>query len=128
MIQSFTVKRILLSLIILILTGLPVVSHASCEVTLQLDTSNQGAEGYQVFGREEGQDFDYEAPWWQGDSSFDRCTIDDLDENKTYYFVARAFSGDDVSGDSNEVRFAYGDRIDGGQSGSGCFLDSLFHG
>ena len=130
MIQLFTVKRLLLNFMLLLLIGIPITSHANCSVTLQWDASNQALEGYQVFGREEGQYFDYDFPWWQGDSTSDQCTIDSLDENKTYYFVIRAFVGDDVSGDSNEVRYAYSDnnnaRTAGGGSGSGCFIQSLF--
>jgi hypothetical protein len=142
MIQCFTAKKILLGFVILFLVGFPLTSHASCDVTLQWDKSDQNLEGYQVFGREEGQDYDYENPWWQGDSSFLQCTIDSLDESKTYFFVVRAFEGDDMSADSNEVRYAYDDNgaatgagsgsgsgsVAGSQSSSGCFIESLFHG
>ena len=132
MIQYFNTRRILLSFTILFLIGFPLISHADCAVTLHWDSSDNGLEGYQVFGREEGQDYDYDAPWWQGDSSFSQCTIDSLDESKTYFFVVRAFAGDSVSADSNEVRYAYGDNgnesVAGGQSSSGCFLTSLLHG
>jgi hypothetical protein len=80
MIQYVTAKRIALCFMILFLMGFPLTSHASCEVTLQWNTSDQSLEGYQVFGREEGQEYDYENPWWQGDSSFNECAIDSLDE------------------------------------------------
>jgi hypothetical protein len=128
MIQYVTAKRIALCFMILFLMGFPLTSHASCEVTLQWNTSDQSLEGYQVFGREEGQEYDYENPWWQGDSSFNECAIDSLDERKTYFFVVRAFAGDDMSADSNEVRYASGDKrgsFSGGQSGGGCFFDLL---
>jgi hypothetical protein len=140
MIQCFTAKKILLGFVILFLIGFPLTSHANCDVTLQWDKSDQNLEGYQVFGREEGQDYDYENPWWQGDSTFHQCTLDSLDESKTYYFVVRAFEGDDMSADSNEVRYAYDDNgaatgvgsgngsAAGSQSSSGCFIKSLFHG
>lgn len=130
MIRFFTAKRILLGFMILFLTGLPLTSHADYKVTLAWDQSNQSLGGYQLFGREEGQEYDYDAPWWQGDSSFTQCTIDSLDESKTYFFVVRAFAGDDVSADSNEVRYTYGgsgnSSTGGGQSSSGCFIGSLF--
>lgn len=134
MIQYFTARRLLLCFMILFLIGLPLTSRADSEVTLQWDANSQNPEGYMVFGHEEGQDYDYETPWWQGDGSFTQCTIDGLDESKTYYFVVRAFAGDDVSADSNEVRYAYGNSVNassgggggGGGSSSGCFINSLF--
>jgi hypothetical protein len=58
-----------------------------------------------------------------------------LDENTTYYFVVRAYDGDDLSGDSNEVRFNYSDNSlhYSGSSGAesdefsaGCYIQSLF--
>ena len=138
MIQYLTLIRILVSFMILFLTGLPLTSHADCKTTLQWETNDTRIEGYEVFGREEGQGFDYENPWWQGDSSFNQCSIDGLDESKSYYFVVRAYAGDAVSPDSNEVRFSFGDDVagylsgdngngsaDSGQSSSGCFVNSL---
>lgn len=110
-----------------------VSSAIGAQLTLAWDANNPAPEGYQVYGREEGQDYDYDDPWWQGDSTFTQCTIDELSENKTYFFVVRAFQNDDVSSDSNEVRFPYSDNHNigtvgtaGGGSGSGCFIQSLF--
>ena len=128
MIQHVTARRMVFCFMILILIGFPLTSHANFEVNLHWNTSDQDLEGYQVFGREEGQGYDYETPWWQGDSSFYECAIDSLDESKTYFFVVRAFAGNAMSADSNEVRYSYGDNsdsFDGGQSGSGCFFDLL---
>jgi len=58
--------------------------------------------GYRIFYRQEGQSYNYQEPAWEGTGS--TCTIYDLSDNTTYYFVARAFdtSGNE-SGDSNEV-------------------------
>lgn len=130
MIQIYNIKKILLSLFLFLLIGAPLISHADSRVTLQWDANNPVVEGYQVFGREEGQNYDYDTFLWQGDYTYNQCTIDGLDENKDYFFIVRAFSGDDVSGDSNEVRFAHGDNSilggGGGGSGSGCFVQSVF--
>lgn len=151
MIERITSKPSLGLFILFFLIAFPAVSHALCEATLDWDTSGSGAQGYYVFGREEGQDFDYDEPWWQGDNTFSECTIDELEEDKTYYFVIRAYSGDVVSADSNEVRFSYEDIADGDNtaldnaseslstsetsdstsssfhgSSSGCFIGSLF--
>jgi len=121
------------------LIAFPAVSHALCEVTLKWNANNPSPEGYLLFGREEGQSYDYNNPWWQGDYSFTQCTIDQLSEDRTYFFIVRAYVGNDLSGDSNEVRFSYasansgapssltnsGAASSGGGSGAGCFLHSL---
>jgi len=49
--------------------------------------------GYKVFVREQGQSYNYETPYWETIDNF--CTIYDLDETKTYYFMVRAF---DING------------------------------
>jgi hypothetical protein len=99
--------RCSLSLCILIfLIAFPTAGHASCEVTLQWSSDTSAHEGYYVFGREAGQDYNYMEPWWFGDSSFSSCTFDDLEEGKTYYFVIRAYAGNNESADSNEVSFS----------------------
>jgi hypothetical protein len=124
---------------LILIIAFPAISHALCEATLEWDPSGSSAYGYYVFGREEGQDYDYDAPWWQGDDSFSRCTIDELEEDKTYFFVVRAYAADEQSADSNEVRFSYEDQdgesaslsdgvntVSGGSGSSGCFIDSFF--
>ncbi len=131
--------------VLILLIAFPAVSYALCEVTLQWDPNKPNPEGYLLFGREAGQNYDYNNPWWQGDETFTRCTIDQLREDRTYFFVVRAYVGNDVSGNSNEVRFSYnntntndGDSSSlstnstssvagsgGGGSGSGCFIRSL---
>jgi len=114
----------------LLLNGIPLTVHADCDVTFRWDANNSTPEGYQLYGREAGQYFDDDNPWWQGDSTFTQCTIDGLSENKIYFFIVRAFIGDNMSGDSNEVRYACGDNdkvsTKGGGSGSGCFIQLIF--
>ena len=138
----FSVPRYKIALFILILLmTLPVAGHASCQTTLQWDANSPVPEGYLVFGRTEGQSYNYDEPWWSGDSSFTQCTIDQLDETTTYYFVVRAYVGDEMSGDSNEVAFNYSDPDvssslttntsattsagSAGGGGGGCFIQSL---
>ena len=48
--------------------------------------------GYRIFHREQGQSYDYTYPLWEGTDTY--CTIYDLDESKTYFFVARAFDNE----------------------------------
>ena len=141
MTRPFFARTFIHLLILALLIIIPSIGQADCQVTLQWDANNPTPEGYQVFGREEGQNYDYNSPWWQGDQTFTQCTLDGLDESKTYFFVVRAYVGDDVSGDSNEVRFTYSEGISsgdsssldsntagsaGGGSGGGCFIQSLF--
>ena len=58
--------------------------------------------GYRIFYRQEGLSYDYHNPVWEGSDT--TCTIFNLDENTTHYFVARAFdtSGNE-SADSSQV-------------------------
>jgi polyisoprenoid-binding protein YceI len=73
------------------------------DVTLAWDPNGEeDLAGYKIFYRQEGQSYNYQEPAWEGTGT--TCTIYDLSDNTTHYFVARAFdtSGNE-SGDSNEV-------------------------
>jgi len=60
--------------------------------------------GYRVFDRQQGQAYDYDNPAWEGTDT--TCTIYNLDDDSSYYFVVRAFdTSDNESGDSNEVSY-----------------------
>jgi PKD repeat protein len=78
-------------------------ASASTEVVLEwTPNSEPDLAGYKVFSREEGQSYDYTHASWSGADNY--CTIYDLDENKTYCFVARAYDSEGFeSGDSEEV-------------------------
>ncbi len=141
MIQPIVGRKRFGIVVLLFLVAFPALSYALCEVTLRWDANYPSPEGYLIFGREAGQSYDYNDPWWQGDSSFTQCTIDQLREDRTYYFVVRAYAGNDVSGNSNEVRFSYNEPVSdstaasslsnnsassaGGSGGGGCFIHSL---
>lgn len=75
------------------------------DVTLKwAPNSEPNLAGYKVFFREEGQSYNYNTPYWE--TTEPTCTIYDLDETKTYYFVVRAFdTKGKESKNSNEVRF-----------------------
>ena len=90
-----------------------------------------------IFCRESGEDYDYNNPIWEGDSTFSQCTINGLDESKTYYFVIRSVDQwDNQSYDSPEVAYSYnssdagfdgdGELSSSSTSFSSCFLQSLF--
>ena len=87
MVQHLTAIINILTLTLLLLIGIPLTSHADGNVTLRWDANNPTPEGYQLYGREEGQYYDDDNPWWQGDSTFTQCTIDGLSENKIYFFL-----------------------------------------
>ena len=78
-------------------------SSASTQATLEWSQNSEpDLAGYRVFTREEGQQYDYIHPSWEGIET--TCTIYDLDETKTNYFVARAFDMEEFeSADSNEI-------------------------
>jgi hypothetical protein len=73
------------------------------DISFQWDPNSEPEiGGYRVFCREEGQSYNYTNPSWEGTDTM--CTIYDLDENKTYYFVSRSFDTEGLeSSDSNEL-------------------------
>ena len=80
-----------------------VTSGYAVDVSFQWD-ENSGPDiaGYRVFCSEEGQSHDYTNPTWEGRDTM--CTIYDLDETKSYYFVLRAFDTEGFeTSDSNEL-------------------------
>ncbi len=69
-------------------------ASAVTQVSLQWDPNTEAdVAGYRIYSREQSQSYDYSAPAWEGTDT--SCTIYNLDETKTYCFVARAF---DTSG------------------------------
>ena len=79
----------------------------SLEVTLAWDSNSEEelVATYRIFYRKEGQSYDYKEPAWEGSKT--TCTIYNLDDNTTYYFIARAFDTEGVeSSDSNETCYA----------------------
>jgi hypothetical protein len=113
---------------------------AECEVNFEWDPRVEtGVAGYMLFCREEGKTYNYDDPIWEGDASFTQCSIDGLDESKTYYFIIRAVDEkDNQSYDSNEIEYNYtaeasndaGIGGDGDSAGvtsnfSSCFIQTL---
>jgi len=106
------------------------------DITLQWTPNNeQNLAGYRAFYREESQPYDYENPYWESIDPI--CTIYDLDETKTYYFVVRAFDTNGSESDnSNEVCLIEGvspnqppTEISGGDgSDTGCFIATAAYG
>jgi PKD repeat protein len=78
----------------------PSVALALVDVTLAWDASS-GADGYRLFYREDGQNYNYSSPDWEGPGT--TCTIYGLSDTTTYHFVVRAYNAYEESGDSNEA-------------------------
>ncbi|BBO70790.1 hypothetical protein DSCA_47200 [Desulfosarcina alkanivorans] len=84
---------------------LPMSLWASIDVSLAWDANSERLlAGYRVFTREAGSAYDYRQPCWEGTNT--TCTLPGLDEQKTHYFVVRAFDTQGAeSADSDEVRW-----------------------
>ncbi len=87
------------------IVAIPTLSFAACPVTLKWDPNDIPPDGYRLFVHEKGQAYDYNTPAWEGTDS--TGTISGLEEGKTYYTVARAFTGNLESKNSNEVYYTF---------------------
>ncbi|MCD4804979.1 MAG: fibronectin type III domain-containing protein [Desulfobacterales bacterium] len=103
----FSIFRFLLLLTFALVFFLFPQNVYSLDVPLAWDpNSEDNLAGYRIFYREDGQSYDYEQPAWEGSKT--TCTIYNLNDKTTYYFVARAFDTlGSESGDSNEARYQF---------------------
>lgn len=79
------------------------------QVTLAWDPNNPTPDGYHLYQRIEGGTYDFTKPAWPTDGQNHQettCTISDLTEGQTYYFVVRAYVGAEESSNSNEVAYS----------------------
>jgi hypothetical protein len=103
--QRHYLTKLLISAGIYLLMTFPLIASAA-QVTLQWDANDPAPSGYRLYQRIAGQAYDYTAPKWSGTQT--TCTVSDLSDGTTYYYVVRAYQGTDESGDSNEVTYAPG--------------------
>jgi hypothetical protein len=85
-------------MLVLFLFLLPQTAQAVVSVSLTWDPNQEeDLAGYRVYHREEGEAFNYGTPAWEGTET--ACTIEDLDDTVTHYFVAKAF---DLAGNESD--------------------------
>jgi len=86
----------------LLVTAQPV---CGVDVSLGWDSNSEDdLAGYRIFAREDGQQYNYDHPDWEGTAT--TCTIAGLNDATTYHFVARAFDvSNNESSDSNEATY-----------------------
>lgn len=94
--------RIRSILVFTLILSTTTAAHAA-SVTLRWNPNHPAPEGYRVFSRKNSQAYDYSRPDWDGTAL--TCTIDNLDNYTTYYFVVKAYKGRLESADSEEVHY-----------------------
>ena len=94
----------LLTFVFTFVSFFPTITSAAQVTLVWNENSEDDLAGYRIFCREDGQDYDYSTPAWEGTET--TCTIFDLNNDTNYSFVARAYNIDgNESGNSNEVRY-----------------------
>jgi hypothetical protein len=97
-------------------------AHAS--VTLEWDANSPSPDGYHLFRKLDGGEYNYDSPL--GTVTGTRYVDETTEAGETYHYVVRAYEGENESGDSNEVTYTApvedpnvttGDSNDGGDSG-----------
>jgi hypothetical protein len=100
---SKNIYKFISLLIALMLLGMPALAAAK-EITLIWDPSpDQRVVGYRVYMREAGEDYDFGEP--RKEVTDNEATIRGLDENKTYFFVVRAFDAEGNEGEVSQEAF-----------------------
>ena len=82
------------------------------QAILNLKPTASNMQGHRIFMRTEGQAYDYSRWVYQGGQN--TITVDNLELDTVYYFVARAYSGIYEGPDSNEVAFVITDSDNDG--------------
>lgn len=98
-----TFRRVLLILCMIGILAITVKLAIGADVILNWDANSPAPDGYRIYQRVNGADYNYER--WVCDTKETSCTVTDLSPGVQYYFVARAYVAQEQSGDSNEVNF-----------------------
>lgn len=99
--NSTALLMILVIIAVLSLLFFSICRADGASVTLQWDANDPAPDGYRLFMRTDGANYNYDTPVWTGTAT--TTTVDGLLPATLYYFVVRAFMADEESGDSNEV-------------------------
>jgi hypothetical protein len=96
-------RNLVLILVVLMIALVPVSGTYAVDLSFAWDANTEGdLDGYRLYYRWGDYGYDYSFPAWDGIET--TCTIYGLDDNTTYFFVARAYNiYDEESEDSNEV-------------------------
>lgn len=89
-------------LLFIIITA--VIARAD-SVTLSWDANDPAPEGYMIYQRLDGAAYDYTDGTEVCKTVETSCVVENLSQGIQYFFVARAYVGQEQSGDSNEVNF-----------------------
>lgn len=104
MMKNRTVLLMLLVIIAVLLSLFFSIGRAAAaSVTLQWDANDPAPDGYRLFMRTDGAEYNYETPIWTGTAT--TTTVDGLLPATLYYFVVRAHVAADESANSNEVDY-----------------------
>ena len=101
--SEMVAKRSLVWILAIGLVFTFITSAQAAQVTLAWDANDPTPDGYRLYQRTESGTYNYDTPTWSGSGT--TCILDNLADETTYYYVVRAYSGSDESGDSNEVSF-----------------------
>ena len=96
--------RVFFSICYFLLILFPLVVSAA-QVTLQWDPNGEIPDGYNLYQRLENQSYDYSDPFNESLITGTIFPVDGLSVGQTYHFVVRSVSGNEESGDSNEVTY-----------------------
>lgn len=101
--KSLSMKHAYQLLCLLFLIFAVTLPAQAQSVTLAWNAYNAAPATYRLFQRTSGQSYDYSKSIYEGSEA--TCKIDNLAPDTTYYFVARTYTNDNQSGDSNEVSY-----------------------
>lgn len=97
------VQKYITGCLCLALLMIPAIAKADCQITLNWDPNDTTPDGYRLYQRESGQEYNYNDCTDTGKST--AANITGLAEDTTYHFVVRAYLGSEESGDSNEATY-----------------------
>lgn len=100
-------KRPFLIICVIFVMLVPAISFADTAIAeFSWGPSISQPEGYRIFVREVNQEYDYQSPAAQVSGTTLTAQVTDLEVDKQYAAVCRAFAGNNMSVNSDEIIFA----------------------